>query len=66
MGMYTEDELRTIEPEATERDVTPIAELLEAKEADPIPSGSIVEKQPAEVPIEVCEEAQDFFQESDK
>ena len=63
MGMYTEDELRTIEPDTQERDVTPISELLEAKEADPIPSGSIVEEQPAEVPIEVCEEAQEFFEE---
>ena len=63
MGMYTEDELRTIEPDTQERDVTPIAELLEAKEADPTPLGSLVEEQPEEVPIEVCEEAQEFFEE---
>ena len=63
MGMYTEDELRTIEPYEQERDVTPIADLLESKKADPIPTGSLVEDSPEEVLIEVCEEAQEFFEE---
>ena len=62
MGIYAEDELRTIEPEVQERDVTPIAELLESKEAEPMPVGSIVEEQPQEVPMEACEEAVEFFQ----
>ena len=63
MGIYSEDELRTVEPKSPERDVTPIAELLEAKEAEPLPTGSLVKEQPEEVPIEVCEEAQEFFEE---
>ena len=65
LGIYSEDELKTIEPEKTqERDVTPIAELLEAKETEPMPV-SVYGEGPQPDPMEVCEEAQEFFQEND-
>ena len=62
MGVYTVDELRTVEPEKTpERDVTPIAELLEAKEAEPVPAEQLVSEQPEGASMTVCDEATEFF-----
>ena len=62
IGVYTPDELNTIKPEQTiERDVTPIAELLESKQVEPVPVEQLVSEQPEGASMTVCDEATEFF-----